>query len=646
MSSFINTMIMGTPTQLRRLPKETWPLLLVLSLLIGLALTSSSQLLIHTAGVMLLAASAITPVWFMNRWRRHVRVAEAAEATWQALLDGSQDALMVLHERRDDMGQKLGFRVSRANRQAHAWFGHGRRDLIGADLTDLFPLPQHKLFFQSLRRAQKTRLSVTQEHLYQVPAPSQPGHESGQAPTWLHHQIIPIPEGIALVSRDTSETHHAMEALKEQESFYRTLVDSLPVAVVAKSVRPQTQDQYLVWNRAAADSMHLPTQTVLGKTPREVMPPEIAQRSEQHDAIIMQAPQTHHFQGLPFRTPAGERILDLIKTPVYGADGEMDHILTIARDMTEQRQAAEKLRLASRVIDETGDAVVVTDALDRILMVNPAFTQLSGLTPAEVIGKSAELMGLPALRESHLAGIEAALQLHQRWSGESHQVCHDGRKIDTWMSVSVLRNEAGKVAQHIRVFSDISALKARQRELIEQARHDSLTGLPNRRAFEERLDQAIARARRSKQTLAVCYVDLDGFKGINDQHGHAAGDKVLSEVSRRLLSCVRTTDTVCRLAGDEFTVILEGAGHLVEVERICGRMVDTLSLPQELKAGTVALSASVGVAIWEMSETADSLCLRADKAMYAAKHAGKAQFRLAEGGGTLDLLMTPRLVGA
>ena len=642
MSSFINTMIMGTPTQLRRLPKETWPVLLVLSMLIGLALTSSSQGVLHTSGVLLLFASAATPLWFMNRWRRHVRVAEAAEATWQALLDGSQDALMVLHERRDDMGTKLGFRVVRANRQARAWFGPGRRELVGTDLADLFPLPEYTLFFQRLRRAEKTRTSVTEEHLYR--ATSSAGAQ--YAPTWLHHQIIPIPEGMALVSRDTSEAHHAMDALKEQESFYRTLVDSLPVAVVAKSVRPQTKDQYLVWNRAAAESMHLPTQAVLGKTPREVMPPEVVSRSEQHDALIMQAPQAHHFQGLPFRTPAGERVLDMIKTPVFGADGQMDHILTIARDITDQKKAAEKLRLASRVIEETGDAVVVTDALDRILMVNPAFTNLSGLTPAEVVGKNAELVGLPPLRESHLAGIEQALAQHQRWSGESHQVCQNGRRIDTWMSVSALRNESGRVAQHIRIFSDISALKAQQHELIAQARHDSLTGLPNRRAFEERLDQSIARARRSKQTLAVLYVDLDGFKSINDQYGHAAGDQVLAEVSKRLQSCVRTTDTVCRLAGDEFTVILEGAGQLNEIERICGRIVDKLSLPQDLKAGSVALSASVGVAIWEMSETADSLCLRADKAMYAAKHAGKARFMLAEAGGALDLLMTPRLVGA
>lgn len=641
MSSFINTMIMGTPTKLRRLPKETWPVLLVLGLLSGLALTSSSNASWHTAGALLLFLTSATPLWFMNRWRRHVVVAEAAEATWQALLDGSQDSLMVVQERRDDMGNRLGFQVIRANRQARAWFGRSKGELIGTDLAELFPQPEYSLFFQRLRRARKNRLSITEEHVYR---PLDKGVQAG-SPTWLHHQIIPIPEGIALVSRDTSEAHLALDALREQESFYRTLVDSLPIAVLAKSVRPETKDQYRVWNRAAAEAMRLPTQTVLGKTPHEVLPPEVAQRSEQQDAMVLQDPQSHHFQGLPFRMPQGDRVLDLIKTPVFGSDGEMDHILTIARDITEQKQSAEKLRLASRVLEETGDSVVVTDALDRILMVNPAFTRLSGLTPSDVVGKNAELVGLTALRDSHIQGVEQALREQHRWTGESQQICQDGRQIETWMSVSVMRNDAGRILQHVRVFSDISALKAQQRELIAQARHDSLTGLPNRRAFEERLDQAIARARRSKQTLAVLYVDLDGFKSINDQYGHAVGDQLLMEVSRRLQSCVRTTDTVCRLAGDEFTVILEGAGHLTELDRICSRMVDKLSLPQELKGCSVAVSSSVGVAVWEMGETPDSVCVRADKAMYAAKHAGKGRFVLAPSGGTLDLLMTPRVVG-
>lgn len=310
-------------------------------------------------------------------------------------------------------------------------------------------------------------------------------------------------------------------------------------------------------------------------------------------------------------------------------------LLLITRDTTEMHTAALKhataqLRLSSRVIEETGDAVVVSDALDRIEMVNPAFLNMTGMSPTEVVGRSAELLGLSPLRESHLPGVTDALREGTRWSGESRQICVDGRTLDTWLSVSTLRNEQQRVTQHIRVFSDISVLKAQQRELVEQARHDSLTGLPNRRAFGERLHQAMARARRQPQTLAVLFVDLDGFKAVNDQLGHAAGDQVLMEVSRRLLSCVRLTDCVCRLAGDEFTVILEGAGNPGELIRICQRILDRLSQPHQLAGAPWSVTPSIGAAVYEAGESLDGLCERADAAMYAAKHQGKARFVIAQ----------------
>lgn len=629
-------------TLIRRVPMAAWPVLLAAGMLLGLVLTSSSHALLHWLGLAVLATTSGTPLWFMNRWRRHVRVAESAQSTWQALLDGSQDAVMVVRVRRDDMGKRLGYEVTRANQQAQQWFAQGDQSLVGKDLAELFPQPQYSLFFQRLNRARKTRTAIAEEHLYA------PLHlaESGRAPAWLHHQMIPIPEGVALVSRDTTAAHQALQDIKQQEVFYRTLVDSLPIAVTAKSVRPESQDQILVWNRAASDTLHLPVEGVLGKTTHEVMPDELATRNEQQDALLQQNPTLHHFQSVPMRTPKGERLFDVIKSPVRGADGQIDHILTITRDMTEHRLAADKWRLASRVMEETGDAIVISDALDRILMVNPAFCRLSGMSPSEVTGRNAELIGLMPLRESHLQGIDLALKTNQRWAGDTQQITQSGDTLDILMRVSTLRNDAGRIVQHIRVMQDVSVAKAREREHVEQTRHDALTGLPNTKAFEERLDQAVERARRSKQTLAVLYVDLDGFTGVNERHGREAGDRLLVEAANRLRAFIRTTDTVCRLAGDEFTLILEEAGQLDEVERICGRVVDGLSLPFDLGDNAVAISASVGVALWEARETASSLCVRADKAMHAAKRAGKDRYAFAAQGGTLDLLLTPKALDA
>jgi diguanylate cyclase (GGDEF)-like protein/PAS domain S-box-containing protein len=295
----------------------------------------------------------------------------------------------------------------------------------------------------------------------------------------------------------------------------------------------------------------------------------------------------------------------------------------------EAAPAPSKLQtLSSQVLQACGDAIVVTDGLDRVVMVNPAFLAMTGMSPSEVMGHSAELLGMSPLRESHLEGVRGALQSGLRWSGESSQVCVNGSTIDTCLTVSSLRNDEGQITQHIRVFNDITALKQQQRVLAEQARHDSLTGLPNRRAFGERLQQAMSRARRSPQTLAVLYLDLDGFKAVNDIHGHAVGDQLLIEVGRRLDACVRLTDCVCRLAGDEFTVILEGAGHSDEVQRIGTRILERLSMPHLFDGCSVVVTPSIGGTVFLVGDNADTLCERADNTMYEAKRSGKARFIL------------------
>ena len=175
---------------------------------------------------------------------------------------------------------------------------------------------------------------------------------------------------------------------------------------------------------------------------------------------------------------------------------------------------------------------------------------------------------------------------------------------------------------------DITEHKVAEAALAAQARVDSLTALLNRRGFEERLREALARAARSTQTLALFYLDLDGFKQINDRYGHAAGDRVLVEVARRLQAALRVTDTVSRLGGDEFTVILEGAGTVDQVQDLAQRVVDVLRAPHASTVGQAVATPSIGVALWRRGEEADALCARADAAMYAAKSAGKSRFVL------------------
>lgn len=621
MPSLMSSVNMGTFTSPFHPAHRASGLLSLACLAAGLVLTSFHHEPVQVAGLCLAGASG----WMS--WRTHARMRRALglahhnEATWQACLQGSQDAVMVLERRNDMMGRFMGYTVVRANHQAHRLFRTDGQPLVGQLLKDVVPEGEHGHFHE------RVRLAAESGHA-QVDEQASPSPERNSRQRWLHHQIIPLPTGMALISRDTTDVHESIQALREQETFYRSAVDSLPMAVYARSARAHNHGRYIVWNRQASEIMRMPAEQVLGRRACDVMPPEIAQRGDEQDQEVHDDPRTHFFPNLVFRTPQGERLVDLIKAPVYGVDGQLDHILSIANDVTESRRAAEQLKLASRVMEETADAVVVSDALDRIVMVNPAFLKMMGLRQEAVIDQSAELLGMPPLRESHLPGIEGALHGGRRWTGECALAGIEGRSLETWLTVTTLRGEDQRVSQHIRVLTDISVLKAQQRELTEQARRDSLTGLPNRRMFVERLRQAMARARRQPHTLAVMFIDLDGFKAINDRLGHAAGDRLLIDVATRLASSVRDTDCVCRLAGDEFTVILEGTGHPTEVRRIGQRILERLAQPCVIGGETVWPGASLGAALFEAQDGHDSLCQRADAAMYAAKRAGKGCFVL------------------
>jgi diguanylate cyclase (GGDEF)-like protein/PAS domain S-box-containing protein len=632
---------MGAPTIQPRQQRVAVEWLSFSSLALGLVLSSSSNVFLRWLGLAALAGGALV-AWFSHlRMRSELSQASNDAQAWRAWSASCPDAVVVLDPPRDGWSrwaprqeETQGPVVSSANVPARAQ-APNKADANASQAPNHAPLRPSALWPEDL-------LSPLLDTVYQLssqPATSEPRtelrevglhtHDKALA-RWWQLRVVRVGDRLLVQTQDITELRAAQRALHEREAFYHTLVDSLPVGIFARSTQPKTAGQYIVWNKHAADVLNVSSERILGTKGDHLLSESWITQANAQDLQVLREPGLHRFSDLNFTTPKGERIVDLIKTPVYDADGDIDHILVIAQDVTEQRQAANQLQLASCVVDETADAVVVSDAVDRVVMVNPSFLRMTGLGMDKVVGQSAELLGLSPLRESHLPGVSDALKAGERWSGESRQLCRDGQQLDTWLSVSTLRSAKGAIAQHIRVFSDISALKAHQRELNEQARHDSLTGLPNRRAFGERLNQAMARARRGTRSLTVLFIDLDGFKSVNDQHGHAAGDTLLIAVAHRLQDCVRLTDTVCRLAGDEFTVILEGADQMDEVQIVCRRIVERLCEPHQIGGTSLVVSPSIGASVYETGDTADSLCQRSDGAMYAAKHAGKARYVLAD----------------
>ena len=225
-----------------------------------------------------------------------------------------------------------------------------------------------------------------------------------------------------------------------------------------------------------------------------------------------------------------------------------------------------------------------------------------------------------------------ALNQHGHWQGEFWNRHKDGSLYAAASTINALRDAAGQVTHYVSVFSDITERKHQQEQLerLERLAHfDPLTGLPNRALLADRLQQGLARAQRARQGLAVCFMDLDGFKAVNDAHGHDAGDDLLAEVARRLQGSIRAGDTAARLGGDEFVLLLGGLHHPRECEDTARRVLHAVALPIEVEGHTVHVSASMGISVFPRDGSdAEQLLRQADQAMYQAKQRGRNRYVL------------------
>lgn len=298
-------------------------------------------------------------------------------------------------------------------------------------------------------------------------------------------------------------------------------------------------------------------------------------------------------------------------------------------DREVRRKAAEhSLRMAASIYENSSEGMMITDGSNLIQFVNPAFTMITGYSMEEVIGKPPGVLKSGRHEEAFYQSMWDGINATGKWSGEIWDRRKNGEEYPKWLTIDTVFDDDGQVSHRIAIFSDISQKKKSDELIWEQANFDSLTGLPNRRLFLDRLEQEIKKIHRTGRSLALFFLDLDHFKEVNDTLGHAKGDILLAEVARRIGDCVRETDTVARLGGDEFTLILPEFGEHVHLERIAQDILHALSVPIELGDGNTAYTgASIGIALYPNDAgSADELMKHADQAMYAAKMAGRNRF--------------------
>ena len=281
------------------------------------------------------------------------------------------------------------------------------------------------------------------------------------------------------------------------------------------------------------------------------------------------------------------------------------------------------LHLAQRVLHFSGEAVIISDRNRSVIDVNSAFTAITGFSKNEAIHKTL-VLGEPECEMTQFnESVLQAVAERGLWQGECMGMRKNGSLFPKWLSISVIPDDTGEVGHYVVNFSDISRLKFAEEQWQRLAYFDNLTNLPNRTMFKDRLHQAIVKASREGESLLLLFIDLDDFKVINDSLGHDVGDLLLCEAARRLETSIRKSDTVYRLGGDEFTVIVNGCPDDLNALELCEKIIETLKAPFLIQNNLINIGASIGIARHPLDgENADALTKSADTAMYVAKTSG------------------------
>jgi diguanylate cyclase (GGDEF)-like protein/PAS domain S-box-containing protein len=437
--------------------------------------------------------------------------------------------------------------------------------------------------------------------------------------------------GAVVTFQNISERRQAREKLLNARQMLQHVIDTVPNVVFWKD-RDST---YLGCNEAFAQLAGLQhPEDVIGKDDRALVWGEYAELYQRDDAQVISSgtPRYNIIEPLIIKD-GSTRWLETSKVPLRDTRGEIIGMLGVFQDVTERLRSEEKLRQAAKVFESTMEGVVITDAESAILAVNQAFTDITGYTEAEVLGKNPRLRSSGRHDRTFYQAMWASIQQNGSWRGEIWNRRKTGETYPEWLTINTVKDEAGGIVNYVGVFTDISQLKRSEEELDYLAHHDPLTKLPNRLLFNARLEYAIQRAQREGSSLSLLFIDLDRFKTVNDSLGHPVGDQLLRNVATLLTATVRREDTVARLGGDEFVIVLEGVGNTAQASVVAKKLLRTLNIRYDLDGQAVFISASIGISIYPADgQDGTTLLKNADAAMYQSKEDGRNTFRFYSAG--------------
>ncbi|MCK9606312.1 MAG: diguanylate cyclase [Methylomonas sp.] len=417
------------------------------------------------------------------------------------------------------------------------------------------------------------------------------------------------------------------QQLLESETFLRTLIHTLPDLIWLKNA----DGVYLACNPRFERFFGAEEHVIVGKTDYDFVDSELADAFREQDLLTMQtdAPSLTE-KWVTFLDDGHRELLETRKIPMRDAAGEFVGVLGIGHDITEHKQAEEKLLLAASVFTHAREGILITDVDGRIIDINDTFTAITGYSREDVLHRNPRILKSDRQSKGFYAQMWAHLKENGEWSGELWNRRKNGQLYAEILTISAVCDAQGNTLHYVALFSDITPFKEYEQQLQRIAHYDALTSLPNRILLADRLRLAMTQAQRRGLQVAVVFLDLDGFKKVNDSYGHDMGDELLMTLSSRMKQALRESDTLARLGGDEFVAVLVDLPDTDACLPLLSRLLNAASQPVTYGALTMRVSASLGVSFYPQAEDieADQLLRQADQAMYQAKMKGKNQYHL------------------
>ncbi|MES2295406.1 MAG: PAS domain-containing protein [Pseudomonadota bacterium] len=684
------------------------------------------------------------------RLRASTEAARAAQEILRAAAEASLDAFIILKAWPGNGRRVEDFTIVDINERGAQMVGMARAQLLGQKACELLPACRSAGFYDRYVQVHESAKPLEEEFELLQP---------GEAPRWLHHQIVPIAGGVAITSREITARKSAEQEIRDNRSFLQSLIEHLPLLIYVKCVRKESFGRMLVWNNAAETITGYRADQVVGRRDNEAFAPEFAQRIGADDQRMLASPAVIDLPEQPFTRADGSlRHLHTISVPLFDQDGRPEYILCIAEDVTRRRAQEQALRANQAELAAVNDAsplgLVRSDADGNCTYVNRTFEAITGLTRAQALGDGwletihpgdrpaidgarermaatsepftavvrcrhpqgrivwmsakmapirvdgrvdgyvGSIEDITTLREAELALRESEARLRiiadtlpamvayldadlvYRFRNRAYEQEFkladepvNGRKLREMIGevrfaalepylARVLDGETVRfeevsmregvertleviyIPQHgddgvsvvgfHAIRQDITAQTHEKKRLLKLAQIDALTGLANRAGFMQKLGDAMAGCDASGQLMAVMYMDIDHFKPVNDTHGHNVGDALLKAFSGRLTHALRATDTVGRLGGDEFTIVMEKLMRSEDALQIAAKIVGAMHKPFNLDGVVVAVSTSIGVAFYRGGALApEALLAQADALLYQAKNDGRDTYRSA-----------------